>query len=83
MENPTIFLLQETNKQDRDMKRLGGVVERKLGLIASNSQGHQSGSTLITSWGKASSTLDIQITVKENYCLSFESFQYLCLNALY
>ena len=39
MENPTIFLLQETNKQDRDMKRLGGVVERKLGLIASNSQG--------------------------------------------
>ena len=27
--------------------------------------------------------MDIQITVKENYCLSFESFQYLCLNALY
>ena len=27
--------------------------------------------------------MDIQIIVKENYCLSFESFQYLCLNALY
>ena len=24
MENPTIFLLQETKKQDRDMQKLGG-----------------------------------------------------------
>ena len=40
MENPTIFLLRETKKQDRDMQKLGGgIVERKLGLIASNSQG--------------------------------------------
>ena len=39
MENPTIFLLLETKKQDRDMQKLRGGVEMKLGLIASNSQG--------------------------------------------
>ena len=39
MENPTIFLLWETKKKDRDMQKLRGGVEMKLGLIASNSQG--------------------------------------------